>query len=179
MLAHTLAVQIVPVDGSRGAPARGGGLNPFAALRRLASVVLDGHHLSKTVESRANEFTHHARTSGASAQPDGEAQASAVARPATAGKQPGSERRYTLQDLPTRRLLAAGAPPQLAWVPVRVALRLLAALPQHFVVLQGLLHGEGPRTAAGSRPQQLTAATTPGGLQVYVLQVGCMHVLFC
>lgn len=108
---------------------------------------------------------------------------------------------YSLHDLPARRLLAGGSPPQLAWVPLRVALSLLRALPQHFVLLQAApqppgqpkrrqpaQHGqqqaeqreppkaEGSSTGgAGADTERglFNARSCPGELDVWVIPVRC------
>lgn len=72
---------------------------------------------------------------------------------------------YSLQDLPARRLLAGGSPPQLAWVPLRVALSLLRALPQHFVLLQAVPQPQPQpkRRQPAHRGQQEAEQQRPSG----------------
>lgn len=111
----------------------------------------------------------------------------AAAAPAEGQQQPDLQ--YSLQEMPARGLLAGGTPPQLAWVPLRVALQLLRSLPQHFVVLQGSAvqlpkqqRRQGAQQAAegreGDKGRQLegsgqvfTAVTSPGGLEVHIIPV--------
>jgi len=149
------------------------------------------------------------RTGGPSASatspsPGGRAGSSA-GNAAPADQPEEAEQQYYLEDVPVRRMLAGGAPPQLAWVPLRVALAMLHDLPQHFMLLQGALQApkqarpkhrqHQPGTAAEGRqqgragqhtqpggaaqqPAAFATVTSPAGMEVFVLPVrpGMLHI---
>lgn len=188
---------MVPVQGGGGGPRQGGGgrhLNPFAPLQRLARQLVEGQQLSRQVQQRAASMSGTGSQRGgkeaASQQqqeergsPQGAAASSpSTTVPASGEPSPASQPQYSLQDLPARRLLASSAPPQLAWMPLRVALQLLRALPQHFVVLQG--SGQAAQAGREGRTKSrqhgkakqggtFNTATCPGGLEVHIIPVSC------
>ena len=135
--------------------------------------------------------------SATSTSPGGRAGSSA-SNAAPADQPEEAEQQYYLEDVPVRRMLAGGAPPQLAWVPLRVALAMLHDLPQHFMLLQGALQApkqarpkhrqHQPGTAAEGRqqgragqhtqpggaaqqPAAFATVTSPAGMEVFVLPV--------
>ena len=141
---------MVPAQAQPRKPTR---WNPLAPLQALA----EGRALAGRVQQRAAELGAAAGgRSGGSGGTSGSASTSAGG-PAVPGSElqqqaapgvPGLGQ-YSLQEVsPARRLLAGGTPPQLAWVPLRVALQLLRQLPQHFLVLQG-----PPQQPARPKPQ--------------------------
>lgn len=217
---------MVPCD--RRQRRAGGGLlwNPLAPLLGLASRLADGRQLSKGVQERAAALDKAAgsRAAGKDAGGSGSGSdsgragsgapqasrtspstgafdsptSSAASAAAAANQAEGAEQQYCLEDVPVRRILAGGAPPQLAWVPLRVALAMLHDLPQHFMLLQGALQGPkqqrpkqrqqqqgagaegrhkgraGQHAQPAGTSQQPTAFTTvssPAGMEVFVLPV--------
>ena len=199
---------MVPCDRRQ----RRGGMpswNPLAPLLGLASRLAEGRLLGKEVQQRAAALGSAASsrvggqgssggavgsTSSPSGGPSGPAGSSAggaapAEQPADAGQQ------YCLEDVPVRRILAGGSPPQLAWVPLRVALAMLHDLPAHFMLLQGSLQqhkqqrpkqqqqqGAEARKAgkaahraqqggASQQPAAFTTVTSPANLEVFVLPV--------
>ena len=150
-------MQMVPAgEGGKRARISGGSggllsrLNPFAPLQRLAGRLREGQQLSRKVQQRAaalsgepissssssssSTTTTTTTSSGSSSTTSSNKSAGEGAAGPAATDSP-APLQYSLQDLPARRLLASGTPPQLAWVPLRVALQLLKSLPQHFVLL--------------------------------------------
>lgn len=136
--------------------------NPLAPLQALAQ----NRALSIRVKQRAAELGAAAGTKDlfGSGGSGGSTSSSGGGPEPAAGSEPAQQAapsahglgQYSLQEVsPARRLLAGGTPPQLAWVPLRVALQLLQLLPQHFLVLQG-----PPQPA--SPPQQPKRQPRPG-----------------
>ena len=210
-----LALQMVPAqgDGKRAQhPGGGGGGAWWNPLARLGAKLSEGRQLSKRVQQRAADLGAAAsKASGSGSSKQGSssqgaggsdaADASASGAPSSSdalaivpagpGSAPavGQVQQYVLQEAPVRRILAGGAPPQLAWVPLRVALQLLRSLPQHFVLLQGapFLPGGGRRkdsqrqqhqqqqpastSQQGQAGSAFTAASAPADLSVHVIPV--------
>ena len=145
------SLQMVPASSASASKRAGGLPNPFAPLVRLASSLADGQELSRKVQSHATTLEQRGNSANAQQQQEASQGISASASqppaaaesPASAPSGAGEPRQYCLQDVPARRLLAGGSPPQLAWVPLRVALALLHALPQHFLLMQGVAPAEG------------------------------------
>jgi hypothetical protein len=191
--------------GGKGARTSGGGglllrLNPFAPLRKLVGRLREGQQLSQKVQQRAAALSGEPASTSSSSSSTYKSGGEGAAGPA-ASSSPAPQQQYSLQDLPARRLLASGTPPQLAWVPLRVALQLLKSLPQHFVLLahsppppqqqqgeqqrpgskagkQLLLQQPGGGPAPGSSPfsgsklgSDFSTVTSPAGLEVHIIPV--------
>ena len=175
-------MQMVPAGaGGKGARISGGGgggllsiLNPFAPLQRLVGRLREGQQLSKKVQQRAAALSGEPASSTSSSSSTNKSAGDGAAGPAASGSPaPLQQQQYSLQDLPARRLLASGTPPQLAWVPLRVALQLLKSVPQHFVLLahspppphQQPAEQQQPGSKAGKQllQQQPGGGAAPGG----------------
>lgn len=209
---------MVPCERRQRRAGGGLGWNPLAPL---LSCLADGQQLCKSVQERAAALGKAAgggagrkgvssasagsssssvsgpdAPHGSHASPGASSSASSAAPPAQPEQ---AEQRYCLEDVPVRHILAGGVPPQLAWVPLRVALAMLHDLPQHFMLLQGAVQGpkqqrnkqrqqqqqggaaegrqkgrQGQHAQQGSAAQQpttLATVTSPAGLDVYVLPV--------
>ena len=209
-------MQMVPA-GAGGKAARisgrgggGGGrllsrLNPFAPLQRLVGRLREGQQLSKKVQQRAAALSGEPASTSSSSSTTNKSAGDGAAGPAASGSpappQQQQQQQYSLQDLPARRLLASGTPPQLAWVPLRVALQLLKSVPQHFVLLahsppppqqqpaeqqqpgskagkQLLQQQPGGGAAPGGSPfsgsklgSDFSTVTSPAGLEVHIIPV--------
>lgn len=192
-------IQMVPVPGSTAtATKKPSSLNPFAPLQRLLGRLAEGQRMSQRVQQRADAWGGQlsgrgegGRTEGAEGAgvPGAATAASAASPPATdpsaSAEQERPQPQYSLQGSPVRRVLAPSAPPQLAWVPLRVALQLLRSLPQHFVLLQSCgqevaaARGGGQAWQTQGQQQQQGAkagqagtfntATSPGEVQVHII----------
>lgn len=179
---------MVPCDRRQRHAAGGLLWNPLAPLLGLASRLADGRQLSKGVQERAAALDKATGSRAAGKDAGGSDSGSSSDRPgsgasqashaspstgafdsptsslasaaAAANQAEGAEQQYCLEDVPVRRILAGGAPPQLAWVPLRVALAMLHDLPQHFMLLQGAL--QGPKQQRPKQPPQQQGTGTEG-----------------
>ena len=187
---------MVPVqDGAAGGKhQRGGGWSPLSPVLRLLGKLAEGQRLSRKVQERAEAMTGSSqpRSSGTGPSPSsaGATAASPSSPPSgSSDAQAPAAVQYSLQEVPSRRLLAGGTPPQLAWVPLRVALQLLHSVPQHFVVLQSSPFQppqRQPSSQAGGQPSMqaargqgkgagdgaFTSVASPSSLQVHIIPVG-------
>lgn len=171
-------MQMVAVHGDLSKPRRRPRWNPLASLKRLAGRLAEGRQLSKKVQEHAAALGGQAASQTSSSSSS--SAAASTSEPPTSNSSSGLELaatpqlrvaagelgQYSLQDIsPARRLLAGGTPPQLAWVPLRVALQLLRQLPESFVVLQGVSAPKGQPKLKRQAKQAQQAAESPGAKQ--------------